>query len=500
MSNGRGSPALADALARAGIGHVLLRHDLDAGVTTAPPRRTRRGRAPAERGPDPRPVLRRRRRSVAHRPLPRRAPRRRRRPHARRARGAVSGGPEDVIGLLEGDALAADRPTELVPTGTADLDAVGDAFQRRERQFGRTYDAVGPLLAPGESVPPGTTRPRLRRARGCRARHGLVTVGRPRDGILVVRLPGQRGTRTARARAGGRRRRLGRNDVALGAPAGPCRPVARGLPPETPAGRARRRLGGRGRLHRHPRAPGPGDRGRAERGAGDRPRERVRPRTPLRGPGVVAAGPRHGGPRQRTDRRGRVERGDGARGPSRTRSRTPRGRRGAGHRRALPGRPGSPRLYRHQRHLALRPRARPHGRRVHRPAPRVPYDRDGDVGTVAARRWPPRAQPLSSCSTRREVAPGCGHPPCSATTRSLRRPSPTTATLRPCGRARSGTPPPRSPCRGRASARSPASGSSSPAAPPACRARRSLASGDGCSRSPSTATASCPYPRSAPTR
>ena len=37
VSNGRGSPALADALARAGIGHVLLRHDLDAGVTTAPP-------------------------------------------------------------------------------------------------------------------------------------------------------------------------------------------------------------------------------------------------------------------------------------------------------------------------------------------------------------------------------------------------------------------------------------------------------------------------------
>ena len=43
----------------------------------------------------------------------------------------------------------------------------------------------------------------------------------------------------------------------------------------------------------------------------------------------------------------------------------------------------------------------------------------------------------------------------------VRPPSPTTATLRPCGRAPSGTPPPRSPCRGRASALSPASGSSS---------------------------------------
>ena len=150
VSNGRGSPALADALARAGIGHVLLRHDLDAGVTTAPPAervgaalrqsggltlvrsfdddagRSRMDVYRVERHVD----------VVDLTPVE----------HVER----VSGSPEDVIGLLEGDALAADRPTELPPTGTEDLDAVGDAFQRRERQFGRTYDAVGPLLAPGE--------------------------------------------------------------------------------------------------------------------------------------------------------------------------------------------------------------------------------------------------------------------------------------------------------------------------------------------------------------
>ena len=37
VTDGRGSPALADALARAGIGYVLLRHDVEARVTTTPP-------------------------------------------------------------------------------------------------------------------------------------------------------------------------------------------------------------------------------------------------------------------------------------------------------------------------------------------------------------------------------------------------------------------------------------------------------------------------------
>ncbi len=62
----------------------------------------------------------------------------------------ITGGPEDVLNLLEGGVLPPDRPSLLVPTDASAVDAVGDGFQLRERQFGRTLDAVGPLLAPGE--------------------------------------------------------------------------------------------------------------------------------------------------------------------------------------------------------------------------------------------------------------------------------------------------------------------------------------------------------------
>ena len=180
VSDGRGSPALADALARAGIGHVLLRHDLAAGVTSAPSAQ-RVGAALRQSGGltlvesfddddgRSRIDLYRVERPVDLVDLT---------PVEEVTR--VSGAPDDVIGLLEGGAVAPDRPTQLVATGAADVDAVGDAFQRRERQFGRTYDAVGPLLGADEAYrqeravhdyagPPGVDRVTATSASGARA-------------------------------------------------------------------------------------------------------------------------------------------------------------------------------------------------------------------------------------------------------------------------------------------------------------------------------------------
>ena len=180
VSDGRGSPALADALARAGIGHVLLRHDLAAGVTSAPSSQ-RVGAALRQSGGltlvesfddddgRSRIDLYRVERPVDLVDLT---------PAEEVTR--VSGAPDDVIGLLEGGIIAPDRPTQLVATGAADVDAVGDAFQRRERQFGRTYDAVGPLLGADEAYrqeravhdyagPPGVDRVTATSASGARA-------------------------------------------------------------------------------------------------------------------------------------------------------------------------------------------------------------------------------------------------------------------------------------------------------------------------------------------
>lgn len=150
VSDGRGSPALADALARAGIAHVLLRHDLDTAVTSAPP--VERVAAALRQSPGltlvesfdedsgaARIDVYRVEPSVATVDLT-----------PREDVVRVTGGPEDVVGLLEGGLLPPDRPTLLVPTDAAGVDAAGDGFQRRERQFGRTYDAVGPLLAADE--------------------------------------------------------------------------------------------------------------------------------------------------------------------------------------------------------------------------------------------------------------------------------------------------------------------------------------------------------------
>ena len=150
VTDGRGSPALADALARAGIGYVLLRHDVEARVTTTPPSsrvaaalRQSGGLTLVESFDDDDGGSRIEIYRVE--------------PHVETVDLTpteevmrITGGPEDVLNLLEGGVLPPDRPSLLVPTDASAVDAVGDGFQLRERQFGRTLDAVGPLLAPGD--------------------------------------------------------------------------------------------------------------------------------------------------------------------------------------------------------------------------------------------------------------------------------------------------------------------------------------------------------------
>ena len=180
ITDGRGSPGLADALARAGIATVLVRHDLDVSPTSSVPA----GRAvqALENSPGlrPGPDVHGRRRGAARR-LPRRAPRGPRVRHRRgrrRARRRWPGGGRRPP--RRGRSVPPAGATALVPSTEADPDVLTDTPQRRERQFGRTLDAVGPLLTQDEEF---RTQRRVHdfagAARG-RARHGpLERVGPP---------------------------------------------------------------------------------------------------------------------------------------------------------------------------------------------------------------------------------------------------------------------------------------------------------------------------------
>ena len=146
VTDGRGSTGLADALARAGVGTVLVRHDLDVGVTSS---------APAERVE----------RALANSPgltrletftdddgvrldlyrVDRDVPR----VSVETVGPTLVGGPEDVVSGLDAGILPS-APTVVVPSDTAEPDVLADGQQRRERQFGRTLDALGPLLTADE--------------------------------------------------------------------------------------------------------------------------------------------------------------------------------------------------------------------------------------------------------------------------------------------------------------------------------------------------------------
>lgn len=157
IATGRGTEALVDQLARAGITHVVLRRDLLRGVTGSPHPgaaavslaraglervagfgETEEGAAEVEafEVPERLPVLR-------SAPLDDVV--------------TVSGGPESVLGL-DGAGLLAGRPTVLHGEDGWDEEpeAVTDADQRRERAFGNNDEALSSVLTADE--PWRTTR------------------------------------------------------------------------------------------------------------------------------------------------------------------------------------------------------------------------------------------------------------------------------------------------------------------------------------------------------
>ncbi|HEY3259871.1 MAG TPA: alpha-(1-_3)-arabinofuranosyltransferase [Pseudonocardiaceae bacterium] len=171
VSDGRGSPALADFLARAGVRFLLLRNDVDRSSLTMPPVAVMHqalarspGISPAAtfgpRGPaalDPR-QLSAVDRDVGHPALEVYEVDRTVR-LATVASAAdvvtVSGGPESVLPLLEQGLLRPDQPTVLAGDATAanaDSWVLTDGLRRRERNVGRVQGNVSQTLADTDPV------------------------------------------------------------------------------------------------------------------------------------------------------------------------------------------------------------------------------------------------------------------------------------------------------------------------------------------------------------
>lgn len=153
--DGVGSPQLGNVLARSGVGWVLVRRDLDLYASGAPsPGRIdlalqhssglRKVAGFGASGFGDQALI------DVYRVLP---------PAARVEAVALSGvrtlygGPEDLLTAMEAGALPADAPVVMVTRrqlGQAAPDIVGDGYRLRERQFGRSHDAVGQIMANGE--------------------------------------------------------------------------------------------------------------------------------------------------------------------------------------------------------------------------------------------------------------------------------------------------------------------------------------------------------------
>lgn len=147
--DGRGSPVLADMLARAGIGYVVVRRDLDLFASEAPSTSTvdqAIARSPGLDevagfgstgiGDQDAITVYAVQRDVAVVDAV----------DASSLR-TVTGGPEDLITLAEAGVLSARQPVVI---GTGSPDAVGDGYQRRERQFGRLRDSLSQLMTSSE--------------------------------------------------------------------------------------------------------------------------------------------------------------------------------------------------------------------------------------------------------------------------------------------------------------------------------------------------------------
>lgn len=183
LATGRGSAALADVLARSGVGQVLVRNDLSRVEADSlppvrvrqaldrspglrlvkgfgPPQRFGEGTSTVDGGIDLAPpalqvwVVDRPVATVHTTPLD--------------TAVAISGGPEDLLTLLESGVLRTDQATVLAsdaPRTWSGPRVVSDGLQRRERSFGRVHDATGPLLTATEPY------------RQVRAAHDLLPAG-----------------------------------------------------------------------------------------------------------------------------------------------------------------------------------------------------------------------------------------------------------------------------------------------------------------------------------
>lgn len=149
ISEGRGSTALADVLARSGIGYVVVRRDLDLLASGAPsPSRVDQAMALS---PGLSEVARfgstglGDQAAITVYAVQRQIPR----VEVVETAGAVrlAGGAEDVITLLEAGALGSRAPV-LVSTDGPDL--VADGYRLRERQFGRLRDSLSQIMTRAE--------------------------------------------------------------------------------------------------------------------------------------------------------------------------------------------------------------------------------------------------------------------------------------------------------------------------------------------------------------
>ena len=155
ISDGQGSPALADLLSRAGVEYVVVRRDLDLFASGAPdparvdlalqrsPGLTRVASFGSSGFSDEGliDVL------AVDRDVPRVET------VERDGIVTLAGGPEDILTSMEADVLDPDTPVVMQGEEGWDADSpdlVGDGYRRRERGFGRLEDAVGQVMGQDE--------------------------------------------------------------------------------------------------------------------------------------------------------------------------------------------------------------------------------------------------------------------------------------------------------------------------------------------------------------
>jgi arabinofuranan 3-O-arabinosyltransferase len=154
IQDGRGSPALAASLARAGISHVVVRRDLDLFASGAPsPARVDQA---LQRSQGLLPVAGFGSTGFGDQDLITIYSVLRDVPRVQAVEAdsvaTLAGGPEDVITVLEAGTLDAARPVVVSTANDDDApELVGDGYRRRERQFGRLRDSLSQVMAASES-------------------------------------------------------------------------------------------------------------------------------------------------------------------------------------------------------------------------------------------------------------------------------------------------------------------------------------------------------------